>query len=149
MKLYLDNCCFNRPYDDQSVPKIKSETEAIILILDKIITEEVELVWSYILDYENSMNPFVERKNAIAKWKEYSQIEIVANEDLLDIAEEVRLFNVSPKDCLHVASAVIASCDYFITTDVELLRKLKKYYQINLLGPAEYLILTKRAENDR
>ena len=28
MKLYLDNCCFNRPFDDQSQLRIRLETEA-------------------------------------------------------------------------------------------------------------------------
>ena len=28
MRLYLDNCCFNRPFDDQSTLTIRLETEA-------------------------------------------------------------------------------------------------------------------------
>jgi len=28
MKVYLDNCCFNRPFDDQSSPVVRLETEA-------------------------------------------------------------------------------------------------------------------------
>jgi hypothetical protein len=28
MKIYLDNCCFNRPFDDQGQIRIKIETEA-------------------------------------------------------------------------------------------------------------------------
>jgi len=27
MKIYLDNCCFNRPYDDQDLLRIRIETE--------------------------------------------------------------------------------------------------------------------------
>ncbi len=32
MRLYLDLCCFNRPYDDQTQTRIRLETEAKILI---------------------------------------------------------------------------------------------------------------------
>jgi hypothetical protein len=28
MKIYLDNCCFNRPFDDQSHLRIRLEAEA-------------------------------------------------------------------------------------------------------------------------
>ncbi len=36
LKIYLDNCVFNRPFDDQSQIKIKLETEAKLYILDFI-----------------------------------------------------------------------------------------------------------------
>ncbi len=37
MIIYLDNCCFNRPFDDQSQLRIKLETEAKIRIQDDIL----------------------------------------------------------------------------------------------------------------
>ncbi len=69
MKLYLDNCMFNRPFDDQSNFKILLETEAKLKIQENIRSGLYELVWSYILDYENNKNPFRERREQIAKWK--------------------------------------------------------------------------------
>jgi hypothetical protein len=53
LKLYLDNCCFNRPFDNQNQLKVYLETQAKLAIQEKIIAGEYELVWSYILDYEN------------------------------------------------------------------------------------------------
>ena len=35
-KLYLDNCCFNRPYDDQTQFIIRIETDAKLKIQDSI-----------------------------------------------------------------------------------------------------------------
>ena len=32
LKLYLDNCCFNRPFDDQSQLLVRLETEAKLFI---------------------------------------------------------------------------------------------------------------------
>jgi len=29
LKIYLDNCCYNRPFDEQSQDLIRLETEAI------------------------------------------------------------------------------------------------------------------------
>jgi hypothetical protein len=48
-RVYLDNCCFNRPYDDQSSPQIQFETRAKLFIQDLVLKHEVELAWSYIL----------------------------------------------------------------------------------------------------
>lgn len=76
MKLYLDNCCFNRPFDDQSQLRILLEAEAKLRIQENIRSGTFELVWSYILDYENSQNPFRERREQIIKWRTY------ANEDI-------------------------------------------------------------------
>ena len=72
IKLYLDNCCFNRPFDDQSQIRIRLETEAKLKIQEEIRSGKFHLVWSYILDYENSRNPFEERKFRISKWKKYA-----------------------------------------------------------------------------
>lgn len=36
MRIYLDNCCFNRPYDDQSQFKIRIESEAKLAIQEKV-----------------------------------------------------------------------------------------------------------------
>lgn len=53
MKIYLDNCCYNRPFDDQSQIRIHLETQAKLYIQSKIREGTYDLVWSYILDYEN------------------------------------------------------------------------------------------------
>jgi len=76
MKVYLDNCCFNRPYDDQSRLRIRLESEAKLRIQEEIRNGVYKLVWSYILDYENSKNPFRERKEQIAKWRTYAMRDI-------------------------------------------------------------------------
>ena len=76
MKIYLDNCCFNRPFDDQSQLRILLESEAKLRIQENIRSGIFELVWSYILDYENSQNPFRERREQIIKWRTYSDRDI-------------------------------------------------------------------------
>lgn len=58
MRIYLDNCCFNRPFDDQSQIRIMLEAEAKLKVQDDILEKKFELVWSYILEAENMANPF-------------------------------------------------------------------------------------------
>ena len=76
MRVYLDNCTFNRPFDDQIQIRIRLETEAKLYIQEKIRDGILELVWSYILDYENLANPFEERRNIIQNWKARALIDV-------------------------------------------------------------------------
>ncbi len=49
MKIYLDNCCFNRPYDDQTQIRISLETQAKLYVQDLVKNKKVDLVTSYVL----------------------------------------------------------------------------------------------------
>jgi hypothetical protein len=40
MKIYLDVCCLNRPFDDQTQDRIRLETEAVMLILGRIAAKD-------------------------------------------------------------------------------------------------------------
>lgn len=89
MRIYLDNCCFNRPYDDQSQMKIKLESEAKQYIQGKIKAKEIELIWSYILDFENGANPALDKKKSIQSWEKMA-VEIVdESEELLEKMESL------------------------------------------------------------
>ena len=65
MKIYLDNCCFNRPYDDQGSLRVRLETEVKLDIQNRIREGEFELIWSYILTFQNAQNPHEERRAEI------------------------------------------------------------------------------------
>lgn len=65
IKLYLDNCCFNRPFDNQKSLSIRMETESKLWIQKRIKEGKFILCWSYILDFENEQNPFLERREQI------------------------------------------------------------------------------------
>ena len=69
MRIYLDLCCFNRPFDDQSQTRVRVETDAKLELQTHVSTGKVELIWSYVLDYENAQNPFAERRESILRWR--------------------------------------------------------------------------------
>ena len=74
--IYLDNCCFNRPYDDQIQMKVYLETQAKIHIQTGIIAGRYGLVWSYMLEYENDANPQINRQMEIASWRTRATITV-------------------------------------------------------------------------
>lgn len=65
MRVYLDMCYYNRPYDDQSQIKVSLETQAKLHIQDQIQKKQLELVASYMLRYECGQNPYEMRRRAI------------------------------------------------------------------------------------
>lgn len=77
LKIYLDNCCFNRPYDNQLLIRNRLETEAKLYIQESIIEENYDLAWSYILDFENSRNPFSDRKKEISTWRTIAKFQVM------------------------------------------------------------------------
>lgn len=137
MKIYLDNCCFNRPFDDQTQLKIYLETKAKLFIQQKILLNKYQLVWSYILEYENAQNPYEMRKDAIIQWKEISSKSVVQNEAILKFAENLKDTGVKTKDALHLSCAVHAKSNYFITTDKKLLNL--KLTEIKIRNPIDFI----------
>lgn len=122
MKIYLDNCCYNRPFDDQSQIRIHLETQAKLYIQAKVREGTYDLVWSYILDYENGKNPYEEKRLAIAPWKKISSLCVTEEtEDILLFAESLAEKGIKTYDALHISCAVAAHCKYYITTDKKLL----------------------------
>lgn len=80
LKIYLDNCCYNRPYDDQSQIRISLETQAKLYIQGLIKDKQIELVTSYMLDYENGKNKLGKRKQVIAEFMESNESYYVGSE---------------------------------------------------------------------
>lgn len=139
MKVYLDNCMFNRPFDSQAQIRIRLESEAKLYIQDKIKSKAIGLIWSYIIEIENSRNPHDERRIAIQKWQSLSAITIVETPEVLTNANQLLKFGIKPKDALHVASAVAGKADYFLTTDDKLLSGVIRSNIIEVLNPVDYI----------
>ena len=139
MRVYLDNCTFNRPFDDQIQIRIRLETEAKLYIQEKIQDGALELAWSYILDYENLANPFEERRRVIQNWKARASIDVDANLEILTKANILREIGLRNKDALHLACSVAAKCDYFVTTDDTILRKTISFEEVKVIDPLDFI----------
>lgn len=139
MKIYLDNCCFNRPFDDQSQLRIRLEAEAKLKIQDEIRSGNIDLVWSYILDYENSKNPFEERKNQIHKWRTLSVAIIQADDKIIIFSNQLMEDGIQKFDALHIACAINSGCEYLLTTDDKILNKNQNIEGITITDPFGFL----------
>lgn len=95
LRIYLDVCCFNRPFDPQDEIRVRIEAEAKLEIQTRIQKKKIELVWSYMMDFENEANPFDERRNAIGKWRRYAFKDIDASENILAKAKTISKWSKS------------------------------------------------------
>jgi predicted nucleic acid-binding protein len=130
-------CTFNRPFDDQNQLKIKLETEAKLFIQQGIVDGSYELVWSYILEYENEQNRYNDKRDAIYDWKKIAKIHCIENDKIIEYAENLKKLNLRTKDALHIACSVYTDSDYFITTDKQLFNL--KLDDIRIINPMTFL----------
>ena len=139
MKVYLDNCCYNRPYDDQSYLRISLESQAKLFVQHLIREKKLDLVTSYVLDYENSRNPHTTRRDTISDFFN-NAVEYVGaenNDEILEIAKKIQATGVKTADSCHVACAEFANCDYFLTTDDRILKY--KSDKVTILNPIKFI----------
>jgi len=139
MLLYLDNCCFNRPYDEQAQQLVYLETQAKLYIQEKIFSGQYGLIWSYILQFENDQNPHIAAKLEIAKWKNLSKHWISATDDITVKAKHYQSFGLHAKDALHYACAMEAKADYLLTTDKQLIKKSSAIGELKLINPLRFI----------
>jgi len=139
MRVYLDNCCFNRPYDDQHLLKIKLETQSKLSVQQLVLDGKLELVWSFILEFENDKNPFIERKNQIGKWQRMAVVDCNLSDDVLSKSKDLIKLGLREKDSYHVACAIFSKADYFITTDAKILNK--NIQGVRVISPVDFIFL--------
>ena len=147
MRIYLDTCSYNRPYDYQSQMRFCLETDAKLHIQDLIRQGKLELVTSYILEYENRANRSMQKKMTIQAFMEEHTSYYVSNQKEMEIGERavaIMQTGIKEKDAYHVACAIQAGCSYLITTDDRLLKYITD--QIQLVTPGEFI---RRMEGER
>lgn len=139
LRIYLDNCCFNRPFDDQKVTSIYLETQGKLLIQDLIRDGAVQLIWSFILDYENSANLDETARETIKEWRTTCAEIIQLNEGILNMARRLSAMGFGKKDSLHLACARHGAVRYFITVDRGILKKENKVEGMEIVSPIQFL----------
>ena len=140
MRLYFDNCCFNRPFDDQSTLTIRLETEAKLYIQAAIHAGQYALGWSYILDYENAANPLDERRSEIQKWEALADSFVAETPAILTTMTKIVAAGFKALDALHIACAQALECEYFLTVDKGILKKAEAIAGIRITNPIDFVI---------
>ncbi|MDR2771434.1 MAG: PIN domain-containing protein [Clostridiales Family XIII bacterium] len=126
MKIYMDVCSLNRPFDDQEQDRIYLETEAILAILSRCRKGEWTLTTSDAVDYELS------RLTNIAKLEKIRSLCLTANEKIISteetktLARKYQAQGVKLMDSYHLALCETHGRDALLTTDDGFIRAAAK-----------------------
>ena len=135
--IYLDNCTFNRPFDDQAQLRISLETQAKLYIQALIKDSKLDLIYSYVCFYENYINPFENKKLSIFEFSQNAKYNVVESNDIILKANEIIKSGIKPIDALHLSCAIEAKANYFITVDDEVLKY--KTNEIKIFEPVMFI----------
>lgn len=139
-KIYLDNCCYGRPYDDQSQIRIHLEAQAKMAIQHLIEEGKCILVASSFLLDENNAKADGSVKAHIFEYIDTNmRVFVEEGEDpsLKELAIEIEKEGIKALDAAHLASAIYSGCDYFITTDDRILKY--RTDKIKIINPVLFI----------
>lgn len=139
LKIYLDTSVYNRPFDDQSQPRIWLETLAFGVILQMVAASDVELASSSVLEYENSRNPFPWRRRWVTHCTKLAKWHQMANPEIKKRAEELEQNGLKAMDALHVACAEGTESNYFLTCDDGIIRRYNGE-NLQVLDPVNFVL---------
>ena len=138
MRVYLDNCCYNRPFDEQAQLRVVLETLAKLNIQQQMRDGVLEYVWSSVLDFEISKSRFLDRSLQIMPWAKGAVINVQIDDSIRFRAKEFEANGLKAMDALHVACAEAAECDWFFTTDRGILKKARGLISMRVANPVEF-----------
>lgn len=142
IKIYLDNCCYNRPFDDLSQEKNYMEASAIEIILNKYINREIEIFGSMAIEFEILKISNGNKKRQVEDLYDVLELqEIEYSDKIINRAKELRKYNIKEMDALHIAFVECGNVDYMITTDKKLINASKKSNaKIKIFNPVKFIM---------
>ena len=141
MFIDLDTCCLNRPYDDQSQPRIQLEAGAVLAILQRVTSGEAQLANSSVLQFEIHRIADQTRRNGILHFLSHSSSFQPLTPDIEQRGIELNRLGFKRLAALHLAAAEALKVDVLLTTDDQLLRRAVQHstqLTISVLNPVQF-----------
>lgn len=142
MLLYLDCCCFNRPFDDLSQIRVRLEAEAVEWILEESRSGRFTIVTSDYLIQELLQNPKPDQRADTLAMTQYAGLHVPVMESIASRATRIETLSITGFDALHIAAAEAAGCNHLLTTDDRLLKKSRRHpgeLMVTLLNPLDLI----------
>jgi len=141
MRLYLDCCCYNRPFDDLTQNRIHDESDAILSILNRSQTNGSVILGSQVLKMEIQKISDLAKKAKVQMLYQQSSEEIPFTDDIHSRAQRIQQASaIHSMDSLHIASAEAGHADVFLSTDDKLVRACQKLdLHVRVMNPVSYL----------
>ncbi len=141
-EVYLDACCLNRPFDDQTQDRIRLEAEAVLLILAHSERGDWRWVGSEVLDFEIHQIPDPERRHRVQLLLQHTTATVALDSDVVQRGTELEALGFGAYDALHLACAEQAGVEVFLSTDDRLLRRARRLgeqLQVRVENPLSWM----------
>jgi predicted nucleic acid-binding protein len=139
LKIYLDSCCYNRPFDDLSQERIKREAEAIEFVINLSTEGKLLIVSSEFTEYEIKRINNDEKREKVRKFY-FADEYYVLTEKIGKYARYYQTFNMKTFDALHLAAAEANGADYLLTTDIDFMRISTRFtHKTKVTNPYDFL----------
>jgi predicted nucleic acid-binding protein len=141
MKIYLDCCSLQRPFDDRSQLRIRVEAEAILSVLSLFESGELELINSDAIELEVGNISDWERRFFCQQFLLKIKDKIKVNEEVEKLARKYVSNGIKPLDALHLALASVSGADFFCTCDDTFYKKAKSegFQNMKIVKPMELI----------
>ncbi|MDR0305758.1 MAG: PIN domain-containing protein [Chitinispirillales bacterium] len=143
MKIYLDTCCYCRPFDLQRQTQTKVETEAVFVesIIELCKIFGFDILGSVILATEIKRICNIEkRRNVLTFYKSTINERAKLSADVVNRAQEINAQGIKAFDAYHIALAETAQVDYLLTVDEKLERTAEKLtLTLKVINPLMFL----------
>ena len=143
MRIYMDVCCFNRPYDDETQDRIRFEAEAVRTILSYCEERGWTLVGSFAIHLEISRTPDKEKRQKLTAFLQMISEQVTSDNKVDRRAMELKEIGFRTFDALHIALAEKADADVFLTTDDRLLKRAMRCdsnIKVPVANPMKWLL---------
>ncbi len=140
--LYLDACCLNRPFDDQTQIRIRLEAEAVLLIIFHVHLSAWEWIGSQVLSYEIDRTPDPDRRLRVKSLMSGISRRVSLDAKMVSRADKFQILGLRGYDALHAVSAEQGGADALLTTDDRFIRAVNRnanQFNVKVINPLRWL----------
>lgn len=140
MTVYLDNCCYNRPFDDQTQERIHLESEVILTILQRGQVGIYTIVGSDILELEMDRMHDPIKKQKVKELYRTAKVSVNYTGRMKERSQEImKKSRIRTFDSLHIAAAENAKADIMLTTDDKLEKMAERLeLKVRVMNPLKF-----------
>jgi predicted nucleic acid-binding protein len=140
MRIYLDSCCYSRPFDSHNQERIRREAEAVLAIIESTHVKVAcaPLFWetAAIADGGKRM-----RVNSLLSLARHEEVDVTA---FIARVPQIAGLGFRAMDSAQIACAELVAADWFLSTDDRLLRRAERAaasLKVAVANPAAWVLI--------
>ena len=141
MRIYLDTCCYNRPFDECVQSKVQMEAIAVKAIVNFCKYFEYDIVGSHAVTEEiKKIRDGKRLKNVQKFYTDAVNKHSNMSDDIDNRVQELKTHGLTGLDHYHLAFAEAAGVNFLLTTDDRFIKKCERLNStVKVVNPLNFL----------